>query len=312
MLMTLLINDAGERTPDSTAELHTASIGKTLNDCLNQKRCSACLEFFYSANHRCKGKYGPRHLPASQDRDALPRCPWIPRPEGCRPPSQPSSVRRALCNRPARPGRHRDGPSAGGSLAFRVTSDPCTCYRSSPSLPRAGPAAGAPRSALPQHRDSRIREKRGAGRSRGGQPGPAQPSVLPDTGSAGPASSSHWYGRARARLSRALSRQTLIGARLAEPRPVRPPPPRRAAAAASPRRGPGGRRGSGRRGRAWRRAAAGPEQAASLERPTGPSPSPGHGARQPPVPDFLGINHPRRRGSASVTYRGPRAPGPGR
>lgn len=168
-----------------------ASTGKTLNDCLNQERCSVCLEFFYSANNRCRGKYGPGHLPSSQNGDALPRCPcpWIPRPEGFRPLS-PAELRAQGVMQPSSQAGATPGRSQRRwvtlSLALWVTSDPCTCYRSSPSLPRVGPALGAPRSALPQHRAShrRIREKRGAGRSRGRQPGRTQLSVLPDTGSA--------------------------------------------------------------------------------------------------------------------------------
>lgn len=109
-----------------------------------------------------------------------------------------------------RPGRGDTGTvpaPVGHSLALCMTSDPCTCYRSSPSLRRVGPTHGAPRSALPQHKDShrRIREKRGAGRSRGRQPGPTQLSVLPDTGTATrPASRTNTIGPAPA--SAALSR----------------------------------------------------------------------------------------------------------
>lgn len=248
-----------------------ASTGNTLNNCLNQKRCTARLEFFYSANNRRKGKHGPRHLPSSQNRDALPRCPcpWIPRPEGFRPLS-PAQLRAQGVMQPsgqagATPGRSQRR-WVTRSPALRVTSDPCTCYRSSPSLPRVGPALGAPSSALPQHTDPhrRIGEKRGAGRSGGSQPGPAQLSVLPGTGSAArpaprtgtarPAPASAALSRARHR-SELSSRAPVRLARLTRAAP-RPPPPRgvglASAAGADGGAGPGAERRRGRnRPRAW-------------------------------------------------------------
>lgn len=146
------------------------------------------LEFFYSANNREIRSSTPALL---AKRRCAPALPLLLDPEARRIPS-PGPSRAPCAGRYAtvQPGWGDTGtvpaPVGHSLAALWVTSDPCTCYRSSPSLPRVGPAPGAPRSALPRHRDShrRIGEKRGAGRSRGRQPGPTQLSVLPDTGSA--------------------------------------------------------------------------------------------------------------------------------
>lgn len=206
----------------------------------------------------------------SPRRDALLRCPCSPgsrSPKDSVPCPQPSSVRRALCNRPARPGRHRDGPGAGGSLARSLLDKrPLHLLPLVPIPTAVGPAHGAPRSALPQHRDSHrpVQEKRGAGRSRGRQPGPRQLSVLPDTGSrarpaprtgtAGPAPASAALSRARHRTEFS-SRTPGRSARLTRAVP-RPPPPRgvglASAAGADGGAGPGAERRRGRnRPRAW-------------------------------------------------------------
>ncbi|XP_061328544.1 proline-rich protein 2-like [Pezoporus flaviventris] len=169
-----------------------------------------------------------------------------------------------------------------------VTSGPCTCYRPSPSRPRApgGPRARRPEGCdclKPRDSQQRDREKRGAGRSTGSPPGPAPLSIPTETGSAAgllvpvrpgprppqPRSLAPETGRSSARSPPAPAARLIRAA-------LRPPPPQGV--------GPAGPRGAGGRVRAWRRAAAGPEQAASLERPVGlPSPQ-AHGSRRPPVP----------------------------
>lgn len=214
-------------------------------------------------------------MPSTQSRDALPRFPCPPGSRGPKdsvPFSQPSSLRRALCNRPARPGRHREGPSAGGSLA-RSLRDKRPLHLL-PLVPI--PTTGGSRTRRPKERTASAQKQAPVNSGKAERrPQPrqtAEPHAAlrpPGHRQCSPASSSHCYGWARTGLSRALSRQTLNGAQLAGPRPLRSPHPCRAATTTFPRRGPGERRGSGRRGRAWRRAAAGPEQAASLERPTG-------------------------------------------
>lgn len=249
-----------------------ASTGKIPNDCLNQKRTQRLPRLLSSCEQQMQREHGPRHLPSSQSRDALPRrrCPPGRRGPDSVPCPRQSSVRRALCNRPARPGRHRHGPSAGGSLArslFCVTSDPCTCYRPSPSLPRVGPAHRAPRAARCLGARSSAPARRGeAGRrpqQAAGPPHAAPPSSRTRGSAARPAPRPAPAGPApaSAALSRAEHRTRLsprIPARLTRAvAPPLPPPLPEAWAWRAPRErnggaGPGAERRRGRnRPRAW-------------------------------------------------------------
>ncbi|XP_074973583.1 uncharacterized protein LOC142068208 [Phalacrocorax aristotelis] len=260
MLMTVLLKGADGRTSDSTAQLHTASTGKIQNYCLDQKGRSARLKF--SHHRRKKG-----NTAAGPSRAALPGRPSPADPGPRKAPVLPrrSPRRRALRNCP--PGRHRDGPSAGSPARRQPDERPLHLLPLVPIPVPAGPAHGAPSSALPAPRGSRRqnREDRGAGRSPSSQR--ARAVLRPPRRRAAQPGISHQSGRARARLSRTLSPQRRRGARPAARASrlihavPRPPPPQGA--------GPAGPRGAGGWVRAWRRAAAGPEQAASLERPAG-------------------------------------------
>ncbi|XP_062485377.1 proline-rich protein 2-like [Pezoporus occidentalis] len=254
------------QTPDSTAQLHA---GSTHNYRLEQQGRGA-----RPADQRCGGTRGAPGT-SGQGRGSGPA------PRG--------SVLRALRNRPARPGRHRDGPGAGALVRSDLRDKrPLHLLPPVPIPPRApgGPRARRPEGCdclKPRDSQQRDREKRGAGRSTGSPPGPAPLSIPTETGSAAgllvpvrpgprppqPRSLVPETGRSSARSPPAPAARLIRAA-------LRPPPPQGV--------GPAGPRGAGGRVRAWRRAAAGPEQAASLERPVGlPSPQ-AHGSRRPPVP----------------------------
>ncbi|XP_065515520.1 proline-rich protein HaeIII subfamily 1-like [Lathamus discolor] len=184
----------------------------------------------------------------------------------------------------ATPGRPRR--RGARSLArIGVTSGPCTCYRPSPSRPRAPGGPRARRSEgcdclKPRDSQQRDRERRGAGRSTGSPSGAAPLSIPSEAGSAArllvPVRPGPRPPQPRSPAPQSPARSPPAPAARLIRAALRPPPPQGV--------GPAGPRAAGGRVRAWRRAAAGPEQAASLERPVGlPSPR-AHGSRRPPVP----------------------------
>lgn len=228
-------------------------------------------------------------------------------------PSRAPCAGRYATVRPGRGGTGTVPAPVGHSLALCVTSDPCTCYRSSPSRPRWVPHT-APQGAHCLSTETRTGQFRKSG---------AQAAAAADSRAPGSSPSS----RTRAAEPGQLLALVRLGPRPPQPRSLAPDTERSSARGppAAPPASPVPCRDrhlpEAWAWRAPRERTAGPGLAQSgggagtgrePGAPNGPSPSPGHGARQPPISDFLGINHPSWRGSASVTYRGPRAPGPGR
>lgn len=176
-----------------------------------------------------------------------------------------------------------------------------------PGRPRTRRPEGAPAQLRDPHR--RDREKPGAGRSPDSRPAPTPLFTRPETGSAALLLAPTRPGP-RPPLTAALSRARDGGELSARPPgPHRPPHPRPATAAASPGCRPGGPQGSGRPGPGLAQSGGGAGTGREPGAPSGPSPSLGHRARQPPVPESPGTGHPSRCGPAGATYRGLRETG---
>ncbi|KAM6040669.1 uncharacterized protein VSU04_015157 [Chlamydotis macqueenii] len=201
---------------------------------------------------------------------------------------QLSSVRRALRNRPARLGRYRDSPNAGSLASYLRDKRPLHL------LPFVLiPIPDRPRARRPEGRTASVEAlARTESGETGRRPqlresaaphavlrphGDGQRSPAPRTRSARPAPAP-----ASAALSRVRDREEL------SPRPPglnRPPQPRHAVAAASPGCRPSGPQGSGRPGPGLAQSGGGAGTGREPGAPSGPSPSTGYGARQPPVPE---------------------------
>lgn len=140
------------------------------------------------------------------------------------------------------------------------------------------------------------------------RPGPAPFPIPAETGSAAWLLAPVRPGlRARPPASSALPRagdREKLSPRI--PGPRRPPHPRRAAPAASLGCRPGEPQGSGRPGPGLAQSSGGAGTGREPGAPSGPSPPPGHRARQPSVLELPGTRRPSRGGPARATYRGPR------
>lgn len=220
--------------------------------------------------------------------------------------SQQSSARSTLRNRPARLRRQRDGPDTRALTRSR----PARQAAPAPATARPHPHPGQSRTrraeqraAPPRSSPRQNEEERGAGRSPSSPPGPAPFSTAAETGGVAPLLAPVRPGprppqpcslapEAEGSSARGPSACT---ARLIRAAPW-PPPPQRV--------GPAGPSGAGGRVRAWRRAAAGPEQAASLERLAGLPLLQATELASPPVSEFPGTRRPSRGGPASATHRG--------
>lgn len=196
---------------------------------------------------------------------------------------QHSSVRRTLRNRLARLRRHRHGPDTRSLTRSQSARQAAPA----PATARPHPHPGQTRTRRAEERAASTEELASAeSGGTGRRPQPQQParprtvlhprgdgrcSPAPRTGSAGPAPAS-------AALCGARGRGEL------SPRPPglhRSPHPRRTVAATSPACRPGGPQRSGRPCPGLAQSGGGAGTGREPGAPSGPSPSPGHGARQP-------------------------------
>lgn len=194
---------------------------------------------------------------------------------------QQSSVRRTLRNRPARLGRHRDGPDARSLTRSRSARQAAPA----PATARPHPHPGQPYTRRADERTASAEELAPAeSGGTGRRPQPQQPagprtvlhprgdgrcSSAPRTGSAGPAPAS-------AVLSGTRGRGEL---RPQPPGLRRSSHPRRTVAAASPACRPGGPQQSGRPCPGLAQSGGGAGTGREPGAPSGPSPSPGREAR---------------------------------